>query len=111
MDEVFSCNCNGGKTERVSEDRVIHTCGFRPSASYGSLGVATPYRRVQVNPALTSGEARYNWFADYSATARRESNGLSSCCAAPIFIEGSEGRKCSECESVFQTESQGEIKE
>lgn len=61
--EQFSCNCSNGETRVISTDRVDHKCGFRSSASYGSLGVWTPYRRAKVN-----GTDRYNWFVDWQST-------------------------------------------
>lgn len=62
--EQFSCNCSNGETEVVSDSEVRHRCGFRPSASYGSLGVWTPYKRVKIN-----GTNRYRWFVDWQSGA------------------------------------------
>ena len=60
---VFHCAC-GGPIERVSDERVIHACR-RTSQSYGVEFYPVPYRRVQIDPRLTKGEIRYNWFADW----------------------------------------------
>ncbi len=57
----FTCNCKDGETRVISERRVEHKCGFRPSANYGTLYTWTTYRRVR-NIA-----GRYNWFVDYRA--------------------------------------------
>ena len=65
MNTKFRCGCNNGKTEVLAVDLVRHTCGFRPSQSYGWEGVPHTFRRMQVNPKLTGGYTRYNWFVEY----------------------------------------------
>lgn len=59
IDEQFSCDCKDGETRQVSEQRVEHKCGFRPSASYGTLGIWTPYKRI------TNIAGRYMWLVDW----------------------------------------------
>ncbi len=63
--EHFTCNCSDGETRVIAPDRVEHKCGFRPSASYGSLGRWTPYNRVRIN-----GTDRYNWFVTYTSVPK-----------------------------------------
>jgi hypothetical protein len=62
--ERFDCDC-GGSIQALAEDRVLHACRLKyaPATSYYD-GVDRPvqWRRVQINPALTDGRAKYNWF-------------------------------------------------
>ena len=64
MRETFDCNCaddDKRSTVIISDSEVQHACGFRPSASFPA-GIVTTWERVQVNPALTGGVVKYNWF-------------------------------------------------
>ena len=62
----FACNCKDGITDVLAPDRVLHSCGFRPSRTHSEvIGVTYPYRRVQINPELTGGAEQFNWFREW----------------------------------------------
>lgn len=56
--QTFSCNCSGGETHPIDATHIQHKCGFRPSASYGSLGRWTPY----------VADSRGRWWVDWQST-------------------------------------------
>ena len=61
---IFECDC-GGEIKATSETSVLHACKnkYAPGTSYYD-GIARfiSYDRVRVNPALTNGAEKYNWF-------------------------------------------------
>jgi hypothetical protein len=60
----FECGCNGA-VQVISDNLVLHACNHKgsPLTSYydGKQHFGT-YERVQINPKLTNGEVKYNWF-------------------------------------------------
>ncbi len=65
--EKFSCNC-GGQIKVMSESIVLHACRnkYAPGTSYyDGIPNLMEYNRVQINPKLTNGEVKYNWFVKY----------------------------------------------
>ena len=68
--ELFHCSCNGSIT-KISDDLVLHACHckYAPGTSYyDNKQTFIPYRRIQINPKLTNGELRYNWFVEYESS-------------------------------------------
>ena len=65
--ETFQCDCKG-PVKTLVPDKVLHACRnkYAPLTSYfdGVERWASKVR-VQVNPQLTGGEIRYNWFQEY----------------------------------------------
>ncbi len=62
--DKFQCGC-GGKIKIVSETEVLHACKQKyahGTSYYDGIDRFMPYKRVQINPNLTNGEIKYNWF-------------------------------------------------
>ena len=63
MNETFSCGCKG-KVTVITENTISHCCKHLASVKqFGDSEIS--YKRVQINPKLTNGETRYNWFVDW----------------------------------------------
>ena len=62
---TFTCSCHGS-TRLIDESHVEHDCRLKGEAGYydGQEHYA-PYRRVQINPSLTGGVVKFNWFKDW----------------------------------------------
>ena len=64
MNEQFGCDC-GGEVKEIDCETVLHCCRrkYAPLTSYYD-GVERPvrYQRVRVNPELTGGVVKYNWY-------------------------------------------------
>ena len=66
-DEQFKCKC-GGEVRLISDSIVLHACHekYAPGTSfYDGIPHFTQYNRIQINPVLTNGEVRYNWFVNW----------------------------------------------
>jgi len=68
--EAFTCDC-GGPVTRLTDDLIRHACGhkYAPLTSYYD-GIQRPvaYRRVRVNPTMTDGITKYNWYVDWQTS-------------------------------------------
>lgn len=61
----FTCAC-GGKTIVESETSVLHDCKAQQGCKvFEPLTGFVRRVRVQINPELTGGVERYNWFVDW----------------------------------------------
>ena len=59
METTFTCNCKNGKTVVIDENTVKHTCGFRPSQSYGMENAEKIYEKHG-----------NNWFVKWLSTPK-----------------------------------------
>jgi hypothetical protein len=67
MNKLFHCGC-GGKTKVESESSVLHDCKAQQGCKvFEPLRGFVRWVRVQVNPALTGGAEKYNWFVDWQS--------------------------------------------
>jgi Fe2+ or Zn2+ uptake regulation protein len=57
--EHFNCAC-GGKVTMINQNTASHKCESI-FANHQDLPESI-YERVQINPKLTNGEIKYNWF-------------------------------------------------
>ena len=64
----FECDC-GGAVYEIDPVTVDHACAnkYAPATSYydGEQRLMR-HKRVQINPSLTGGEVKFNWFVDWS---------------------------------------------
>jgi hypothetical protein len=64
----FTCDCDGPIHE-IDPVTIEHACSnkYAPSTSfYDGVHRFIRHVRVQVNPALTGGTVKFNWFVDWS---------------------------------------------
>ena len=62
----FNCNC-GGSIVKVAEDRVLHVCkSLFARKQFGDTELE--YERVKLNPAVTGGLEKYNWFINWHSS-------------------------------------------
>jgi len=67
--QLFHCTCSG-LAKIISDDLVLHACHnkYAPGTSYyDGIPKFIQYNRVQINPKLTDGELKYNWFIHYES--------------------------------------------
>ncbi len=65
----FACNC-GGDTRVQSDTLVLHDCKAQPGCKVFDYPRGfVRWIRVQINPQLTGGAERYNWFIDWQSSA------------------------------------------
>ncbi len=61
----FKCKC-GGRTIIESQSSVLHDCKAQPGCKvFDNPRGFVRWVRVQINPSLTGGIEKYNWFVDW----------------------------------------------
>lgn len=60
----FNCKCSGD-IKVINSDKVKHACELKNAhltSYYDGIPKYAIYERTKVNPTLTNGEERYNWY-------------------------------------------------
>ena len=66
-DNKFSCDC-GGPIIELSNNLVKHACSHKyvlATSYYDGIDKFMEYECIQINPDLTDGEVKYNWFVKW----------------------------------------------
>lgn len=65
----FQCQCKG-PIRQIDDSHVEHACALKyahGTSYYDGVQRFMPYRRVQINPQLTGGLVKFNWFLNWQS--------------------------------------------